>query len=224
MFSRHLVELLSQHADPEKAGHMEAYMKNQFSFFGIKSPERKQLFRQHWNLQPKPTYTQMQQIVKELWKQPQRELQYCAIATFYKFSKKLESSTINLIEWLITHKSWWDTVDSLHEITGLYFRNFPEKKLPTTAKWMDSGNFWLQRMCIIFQLKYKNETDHEMLENYIVRLAGEHEFFIRKAIGWALREYSYTNPEWVRDFISKNEPKLSGLSIREGLKALNRKK
>lgn len=223
-FVTDLVSQLKTAANPELAAPMAAYMKNLFPYLGIKSPERKKIFSAHWKNCEKPDYQEAAKIVKEMWALPEREIQYCAVGLLNKNKKEIKPETIKLIEWLITHKSWWDTVDALHDVTGLYFRQFPEKKTPITEKWMASGNFWLQRMCLIFQLNYKHETDKELLENYTLQLAGEREFFIRKAIGWALRQYSYSNPEWVRQFIETHRQKLSGLSIREGMKQLNRLK
>jgi len=121
------------------------------------------------------------------------------------------------LEQLIVQKSWWDTVDGLASwIIGTYFQLYPQTVVGVTEKWMNSGNMWLQRTSLIFQLKYKKNTDTQLLSNYILRLADRKEFFIRKAIGWVLREYSKTNKQWVKNFIQTN--KLSALSYREASK------
>jgi 3-methyladenine DNA glycosylase AlkD len=121
---------------------------------------------------------------------------------------------LNLYEELITQKSWWDTVDALAAWqVGDYFKKYPDQIIPYTNKWMDSGNMWLQRTCLIFQLKYKEETDFELLKSLIIPLSDSKEFFIQKAIGWALREYSKLFPQRVMDFAS-NQP-MAKLSYRE---------
>ena len=125
-------------------------------------------------------------------------------------------------EFMIINKSWWDTVDMIaSHLVGTHFKRFPGLIPAYTEKWMASGNFWLQRTALLFQLKYKKETDVELMSDLIKRLAGEKEFFIRKAIGWVLREYSKTDPEIVINFVENQQ--LSNLSRTEALKVNNRK-
>jgi len=134
--------------------------------------------------------------------------------------KKIEFQDIELFELMITNKSWWDTVDLITtNLVGNYFKLFPEQIIPITKIWIESDNIWLQRTCLIFQLKYKEEIDTDLLTDYILQLKDTKEFFINKAIGWILREYTRTNPEWVIDFVNKYE--LSNLSKREALKLIN---
>jgi 3-methyladenine DNA glycosylase AlkD len=122
------------------------------------------------------------------------------------------------MEWMITHNSWWDSVDSTNShVIGKFFLQFPEYIKPTTSKWNKSSNIWLQRMSILFQLMYKDKTDTILLTKYIENCALEEDFFIRKAIGWALRAYAYKNKKWVIQFV-KDHPMLSNLSKREALK------
>ena len=122
------------------------------------------------------------------------------------------------MEWMITNHSWWDSVDSTNShVIGKFFLQFPEYIKPTTSKWNKSSNKWLQRMSILFQLMYKDKTDTTLLAKYIENCALEEDFFIRKAIGWALRAYAYTDAKWVKEFI-KTHPHLSNLSKREALK------
>jgi 3-methyladenine DNA glycosylase AlkD len=119
---------------------------------------------------------------------------------------------------MLTHKSWWDSVDSINSnVIGKYFIKFPSLLEPTTKKWNQSSNIWLQRMSILFQLPYKEKTNTELLEKYIVNRIDTNEFFVNKAIGWALRAYAYTNKKWVIRFV-KDHPQLSNLSKREALK------
>ncbi len=129
---------------------------------------------------------------------------------------------IRLIEFMVTHKSWWDTIDYIAAWhAGKYFQNYPKEILPVTERWMKSSNFWLQRSALLFQLKYKSNTNFDLLTNYILRLKGEKEFFIRKAIGWVLREYSKTDSEKIKGFVASND--ISNLSKTEALKWLKRR-
>jgi 3-methyladenine DNA glycosylase AlkD len=136
-----------------------------------------------------------------------------------KYKKQLEVDDIVWIEKLIVTKSWWDTVDILAtHLAGEYFKKHKNKIDLITNQWNNSDNIWLQRSSLLFQLKYKQNTNVFLLENYILNLKESKEFFIRKSIGWILREYSKTNPAWVIQFLQKNE--LSNLSVREASKYL----
>ena len=128
---------------------------------------------------------------------------------------------IQLFEKLIVEKSWWDTVDYLaNHIIGPWFKKYPESIPAITSRWNKSKNIWLQRSSLLFQLKYKKETDTALLKSYILNLVGSKEFFVKKAIGWVLREYSKTNGDYVRKFV-KDHP-LQPLSAKEALKWLDR--
>ena len=125
------------------------------------------------------------------------------------------------MEYCLLNKSWWDTVDCIaSEWLGPYFKMFPEKIQSVTLSWNTSSNKWLQRSSIMFQKAYKKNTDTELLVKYILHCSKSKDFFIQKAIGWALREYSKTDSEWVKQFVNKNE--LATLSKREALKRINR--
>ncbi|MCD4732151.1 MAG: DNA alkylation repair protein, partial [Bacteroidales bacterium] len=201
---------------------MKKYMKGQYDYFGIKSPERREIMRDFLQKQGLPDLQNLNEIAKEFWQLPQREYQYVILEVLGKMAKKADKGRIDLYEYLVVNKSWWDTVDySASNLVGVHFQKFPEQIQPYTEIWMDSGNMWLQRTSLLFQLKYKKVTDLELLTNYILRLQGSKEFFINKAIGWILREYSKTDAEWVIGFVKKNQ--LAPLSHREGLKWLNRK-
>ncbi len=200
-----------------------AYMKNRFVFFGIKSPERKALQRPFFHKDQRPKKVDLSKVIKTLWEQPQRELQYCAQELALKFAKNQDKSDLKLYEYMITHKSWWDTVDFIaSNLVGAYFKHFPEEKEATIKKWLASEHLWLQRTALLFQLKYKDQLDTSLLKYVITRLLGSDEFFINKAIGWILREYSKTNPKWVAEFVAETD--LHPLSKREALKWLSRKR
>lgn len=136
-----------------------------------------------------------------------------------KYKNKLSKEDIGLLEYLITNKSWWDSVDFIAStMVGAYFIKFPNEIQSVIPRWMKSESMWLKRTCIIFQLKYRDKVDLKLLSTVIIKCLGSKEFFINKAIGWALREVSKTNAEWVIDFANKYE--LSGLSRREALRLI----
>lgn len=199
---------------------MQNYMKNRFTYLGIKSPERKEIYKTFFKENGLPDFVELEPIIKELWTMAEREYQYFAITLIEKMIKKANPEIIGLLEYLLVNKSWWDSVDGIaSNLVGTLFNNYPDMIDDITYKWMNSGNIWLQRTCILFQLKYKRKTDFELLTKFIVQCSGSNEFFIQKAIGWALREYSKTNPETVIEFIRNNQ--LKPLSVREGLKRAN---
>ena len=217
-----LITAFENNANPKYALQMKKYMKDRFEFFGISSPERKELYKTHWKNHGFKFNDNTKETVKFCWQAPQREYQYFAMELLGKQAKEAEKESIKLYEYIIIHKSWWDTVDYIaSNLVGVYFSKYPDRIEETTSGWMTSGNMWLQRTCILFQLKYKAKTNTSLLESFIKPLADSNEFFIRKAIGWALREYSKTNPEYVIQFVRNHS--LSGLSEREALKWMKNK-
>ena len=217
-----LQKLLSQNAHPENSIQMKRYMKDKFEFFGIKSVERKELTRKFLAFHGLPNEKDYKKVIREMWDLPQRELQYAALDILERLVKKRIPVEIKLLEHLIVTKSWWDTVDWLAtRIVGVRFRQNPELISSTHSRWIKSENIWLQRVCILFQLKYKQETDEKLLFSTIQELSESDEFFIQKAIGWALREQSKTDPAVVQKFIDENE--LAPLSRREALKVIRKR-
>ena len=213
-----LKTLFEQNADPAQAAPMKKYMRDQFEYLGIKSPQVKILFRQAIQENGLPSPEELDQIVRELWDLPQREFQYLAISLMERLEKKLPSSTIKTLEYMITHKSWWDTVDNISHIVGVHFKRYPEVREKYLAKWRTSDNLWLRRTAILFQLDYKEETNFDLLGEIIQENLGSTEFFINKAIGWALRQYARIDPNAVKKFV-KSTP-LHPLSRREAIKNL----
>ena len=212
-----LQKLFVQNANATNAAGAKAYMLNQFEYYGIKMVQRRKLCKDFIKAHPISSLTETEKIVKQAWQSPEREWQYFAIELLAHYKKQWRISTIRLIEYCIMHKSWWDTVDWIADAwVGEYFILFPEQTLSITGKWNRSDNMWLQRSSLLFPKKYKNATDTELLRKYILHLSGSKEFFIRKAIGWILREYAKTDPVWVKNFVQSNE--LSSLSKREALK------
>ncbi len=197
---------------------MKKYMRDQFEYLGIKSPQGTVLMRTFIKEHGLPPLDQLDEIVRDLWALPQREFQYAAMTLMSKFEKKVEPEFITTIEYLITTKSWWDTVDLLagHAV-GSHFKRFPNVREKYLKKWRKSDNFWLRRTTLLFQLGYKKETDFDLLCELVRENLGSDEFFINKAIGWALRQYAHTNPAPVKKFV-KATKELHPLSRREALK------
>ena len=207
-------------ADKDMAKGKQAYMKNLFPFFGIKTDDRRTITKAYFKEKGLLDETTLYEVVRELWELPNREYQYAGQELLHFHRKTFTIDTIKCIEHCITHKSWWDTVDALNTLAaGVYFEKFPKKISSITGRWNRSDDIWLNRSSLLFQLKYKQKTDTTLLASYIETLAPSKEFFIRKAIGWILREYAKTNPDWVREFVDSHS-ELSGLSKREALKAI----
>lgn len=214
-----IVSVFEKHSDTHNAMGQKAYMKHKFEFHGLKTPLRRELQQPFLKKDLLPTKVQLHEIIPILWDKPQREYQYFGLDLTKKFINHFSPDDMPLLEFMVVNRSWWDTVDLIaSHLMGGYFRSFPEEIGPCTEKWMESGNIWLQRSAILFQLKYKQDLDTVLLSRYILQLQGSDEFFINKAIGWILREYSKTDPDWVRGFIRNNH--LHSLSVREGSKYL----
>lgn len=208
-----------QSANSEYAYQMKKYMRGKFEYLGIKSPLRREISKVFLQKENRPPVSSVINISIKLWKKPEREFQYFAQELLCKYLKLVDSTFIDHLEYLLTTKSWWDTVDYIAaNLVGSHFQNYPHLINPISKKWCELDNLWLQRTSLLFQLRYKTKTDTDLLFNYIRHHSNSKEFFIRKAIGWALREYSKTDPELVIKFVDSNE--LSGLSKREALKKI----
>jgi 3-methyladenine DNA glycosylase AlkD len=223
LYANALKALFQEKANPLHAPAMERYMLNQFRFFGIPSPERKLLtrdFKQQYGL---PDPFQFNETVRLIWEMEERELQYAIMEIISSKQCLRNPECILLLEEMIVNRSWWDTVDYIaSNLGGPWMSLYPERTAEFTESWLNSGNLWLQRTVLLFQLKYRDKTDEQLLFRAIRQLAGSREFFIRKAIGWALREYSKTRPERVTGFVEANL--LSPLSRREALKVILKNK
>jgi len=216
-----LQPLFHSHADPTAAAPMKAYMRNQFEYLGIKTPQRRALLKAFIGEHGLPALDDLEGVLLALWALPEREFQYAALGLLGRFECQLPAEFIGTIETLLTTKSWWDTVDSLAGNTvGVHFMRFPMVRDATLERWRISDDFWLRRTCILFQLGYKSETDFSLLKTIIQENLGSKEFFINKAIGWALREYTRVDPDGVRAFVAATP--LAPLSAREALKWLKR--
>ena len=204
-------------ANPDDAVAMKAYMKNKFEFLGVKTPARRKLVKAFFKQQTDSVIDW--NFINEAWNNPYRELQYVALDYLEIRKKLLAPSDLPRLKKLAQTKSWWDTVDFLDRLVGSIIARFPETKA-TILSWSCDEDIWLRRLAIDHQLLRKEETDTELLEKILVNNLGQTEFFINKAIGWALRDYSKTNPNWVKDFIERHRAEMAALSIREGSKYL----
>lgn len=196
------------------------YMKHNFEFFGLKAPQWMALTKALHAELGVPEGEDLKQLVRLCYEDDHREMHYFGLETAQKTLKKQPAEFIDFLEELICTRSWWDTVDWLAKLVGIHFRQYPQLIRPVTERWMDSGNMWLQRVSMIFQLSYKEKTDADLMFAYIRRLSGSKEFFIQKGAGWALRQYSRTNPEAVQAFIESTS--LAPLTRREGLRLIKK--
>lgn len=195
------------------------YLRNQYEFFGLKANKRREIQKPFFLKEYLPEKRELSILVKTLWDKPQREFQHFAQELAFLFIKEAEEKDIGLYEYMVTHKSWWDTTDFIAiKLMGGYFKAFPEKKAIHIQRWTGSDDIWLQRSSLLFQLKYRNNLDTDLLSIAIHSLLPSKNFFITKAIGWVLREYSRTDPEWVTGFV--NNTPLSPLSKKEALRLI----
>lgn len=205
-------------ADPERAKAMAAYMRHQFPFLGVPSPKLKLALRA---AQPgRLDQAELTAVSRRLWRIPEREYQYAACALLSRFSKVCGPDFLAVAKDFIVTKSWWDTVDTLasHTVGTLVHKH--SQLVTTMDEWVRGDNLWLARTAILYQLGYKEATDADRLFRYALIKADHPDFFMRKAIGWALRQYAWVAPEAVRAFVLAHEAKFSGLTKREALKNL----
>ena len=213
-----LYEEMIQHKNEEQAQRMSKYMLNKFEYIGIKTPERREIFKNFFK-----EYKNKEKIdwefVNKCWENKYREFQYVAADYLKNMKDKLTIDDIPKLKRLILKKSWWDTIDNLDMTIGaLALKDSNVNKI--LLEWSLDENIWLRRIAIDHQLLRKEKINTELLEKILKNNLGQAEFFINKAIGWALRDYSKTNPEWVKNFIEENKEKMAKLSIKEASKYL----
>ncbi|MCU6433635.1 DNA alkylation repair protein [Undibacterium sp. Jales W-56] len=216
-------------ADPQRAIGMRAYMKDRFDYLGIAAPmRRKAVMPLIRALQPQAA-AQLLEIAAQLWSLPEREYQYVAIDLLAKYIPVLAAAapagTIAQLLTLVQAKSWWDTVDGLAGVTGDVLRTQASSDR-LVQELMDAAilhpDFWVRRIALLHQLGWRDATDTDRLRRYTLSCADEKEFFIRKAIGWALRDYAWHDPDFIREFLQAHQERLSGLSMREASKNLHK--
>lgn len=215
-----LREKMESLRDPEKAIPMEKYMKGHFKYFGIKSPILGDLSLEFFRDNGYPSPINLPSILVDFWGQPEREFQYLATGLLRRGIGLAQPSIVKTIEWMVVTKSWWDTVDTIAtNSVGPFFMKFASEKEKWLPKWIHSEDKWLRRVSILFQLNYGKNVDFPLLTSIIEHNLDSKEFFINKAIGWALREHSKIDRNAVIAFC--NNAQLQPLSEREALKWIN---
>jgi 3-methyladenine DNA glycosylase AlkD len=211
---------LEPFADASKVESMQAYMRDQFVYMGLTSPNRRKANKPWITAGKSADSDDLLRFAEECWAEDEREFQYCAAEVLRAGAKVLSPPDLPRVRALVETKSWWDTIDSLAPWTiGPMVTNHPELTA-VMDQWIKDDNIWVARSAILHQLGYKDRTDGERLFRYADLRAEDTEFFIRKALGWALRQYARVDPEAVRAYVQMNEDKLSGLTKREALKHL----
>ena len=202
-----------ENADPENAVKMAKYMRNRFIFYGIPTPKRKKLYRDFLKEEKRNKIIDWG-FLNQCYDDEHREFQYLVTDYLSELNSLLTYDDIPAIRKYIDRKQWWDTIDSLDQVIGkIGLRD--ERVYALMLEWSTDEDFWVRRIAIDHQLLRKDKTNTVLLEKIIVNNFGSDEFFINKAIGWSLRDYSKTDPEWVRDFIERYRNRMDKLSIRE---------
>ncbi len=220
-YIQELGKVYLQHGSPSNAEGMSRYMKEQFPYYGIKTPQRRALAAAFIAEHGLPEGETLKALCRACFESEYRELHYFVGDALSKRLKTLDVSFLAVFEALIGTHSWWDSVDFLApKLAGGLFLRFPEQIAPYTDRWIESDNFWYQRAAIIFQLGYKQKTDAQRLFKNVLRRADSKEFFVQKGAGWALREYSKVNPTAVMSFVQGH--KLPALTTREALRLMKK--
>ncbi len=207
--------------DPDRAVPMVAYMRHRFDFLGIPTPQRRALARNVLAGLPEPSEADLLSVAHACWSLSAREYQYFGTDLLVRHATRLTDRSAPALRRLITTKPWWDTVDALaSRVVGSVVARYPSE-VATMDSWIGDRDIWLIRSALLHQLRYRTDTDPERLFRYC-RFQAEHpDFFVRKAIGWALREYARTDPEAVRRFVTQHRDRLAALSVREAVRHLS---
>ena len=215
-----LISDLEENRNELLAESMSRYMQDKFRFLGIRGATRTEIYKKYFP-DARKTKTIDWDFVESCWNKEEREFQYVVVYYLKAMQKFLKREDISRLKYLIVTKSWWDTVDLLAKVVGslvIRIEGYDQIML----EWSKDSNIWLKRVAILYQLSLKEKVDKQVLERILVNNLGDSEFFINKAIGWALRDYSKFNPEWVREFIEKNKNGMANLSIREASKYIDK--
>ena len=197
---------------------MERYMQDKFSFLGVRGATRTEIYKKHFPEARKSKVIDWE-FIETCWNKEEREFQYAVVYYLKTMQKFLKREDISRLKYLIVTKSWWDTVDLLAKVVGslvIRIEGYDQIML----EWSKDSNIWLRRVAMLHQLSFKEKVDEGLLEKILLANLGDNEFFINKAVGWALRDYSKFNPEWVTKFIEKNRENMANLSLREASKYL----
>ena len=195
---------------------MSKYMQDKFRFLGVRGTTRTEIYKKYFP-DARKTKTIDWDFVENCWNKEEREFQYAVVYYLKAMQKFLKREDISRLKYLIVTKSWWDTVDLLAKVVGSLIIRI-EGYDQIMLEWSKDSNIWLRRVAILYQLSLKDKVDKQVLDEILVNNLGDSQFFINKAVGWALRDYSKYNPEWVREFIKKNKENMANLSIREASK------
>lgn len=222
-FAKAVEQALMPLADEVRAEGMKAYLLNQFEFLGLQAPARrtavKEIGKVKWQ-----SAADVLAAAELLWQKPEREYRYTAVDLLRQHSAQLSVNDLPVLQALLLREPWWETVDGLSAVIGEVMHASVQQK-PDAAKvmdvWLKHTSFWVRRSAMLHQLGWRSDTDTKRLFRYAQRLADEREFFIRKAIGWALRDYARWNPHAVSEFLVQHRTYLSGLTVREAAKYLN---
>ena len=211
-----LITDLEENRNEFLAESMSKYMQDKFRFLGVRGATRTEIYKKYFP-DARKTKTIDWDFVENCWNKEEREFQYVVVYYLKAMQKFLKREDISRLKYLIVTKSWWDTVDLLAKVIGsliIRIKGYDQIML----EWSKDRNIWLRRVAILYQLSLKDKVDKQVLDEILVNNLGDSEFFINKAVGWALRDYSKYNPEWVREFIKKNKENMANLSIREASK------
>ena len=215
-----LITDLEENSNELLAESMSKYMQDKFRFLGVRGATRTEIYKKYFP-DARKAKTIDWDFVENCWNKEEREFQYVVVYYLKAMQKFLKREDISRLKYLIVTKSWWDTVDLLAKVVGslvIRIEGYDQIML----EWSKDSNIWLKRVAILYQLSLKEKVDKQVLERILVNNLSDSEFFINKAIGWALRDYSKFNPEWVREFIEKNKNGMANLSIREASKYLDK--
>lgn len=217
-------EDLRKAANPQKAREMQAYMKTDQPFYGVPARERRHIFRAAVKKHPINSRQQYEQVILELWQGTHREEMYQALEVAERYKSYRDAASLLLYERLIETSPNWDTLDWIAGklVSQLVLSN--RRLEDRLIEWSESPNLWVRRAALLAHLRHREQTNTALLSDTILKLAHEKDFFIRKAIGWVLRDYSYANPQWVKRFVENYADRLSALIRREALKRINRQK
>ncbi len=216
-----LIARFEGHRNEKLAIQMAAYMKHKFPFLGIQKPFRTVLIKAHLSEYCLPRKEELKNAVRALYALPEREYQYAAIDLLEKAKAELTQGDLPFLRQLIESNSWWDSVDAISpKLAGAIVLLDRKAAAPVMLEWSQADNFWTNRAAILHQLKFKQQTDTHLLSDILTQHVESNEFFIQKSIGWALREYAKTDPEWVLNFAAAQS--LRPLSRREALKHMKK--
>ena len=220
--SQAIEERLRQLADPARAVPMRAYLLDQFAFLGVPAPTRRSAVKDLM-AQPAQSAEEVLAIAEDLWQLPEREFRYTAIDFLKRHARLLGPPHLPAIKQLLMTDAWWETVDGLAPVAGAIVRANPRLMCDASSDmdhWVEDSSMWVRRAAMLHQLGWRLDTDQRRLAAYSRLLADDADFFIRKAIGWALRDYARWNPTFVENFVADYRARLSSLTIREACRKL----